>query len=468
MEPTQLWALSDEDFNSWRRENDLKNLFDSFQRCLPHFDEWLKTYNFSIDFILKTDKPGGFFYGEKETILVEDNNEIANRYFFVEIQDEKHDKDLKKIPKTENVTDYRFIPYLQWAKLKTGDNSFLKSKYSDHGTFRVVTRTAPDSPELSNAIMVPGISLLKLGGVKIEMGLSPFRNLDFTDLDFLEIEGSEFWSRENSYYFASCRNLKFIDTDISFKNFYGCWFEKLDVLNSKFQGVRFFGCDIFGANFENTKLFNIVIEECSSNSFSFNRVEVDGLEYVPPSKEWHSGVALTYQTIIDNYKRLRVLYQNNGHRREAGEAYYNERLYELKYLSKSLQIKWVFRIFKSKGFKYARPYLIEEYRKLSTVITGTISRYIWGFGERPLRTIIASLVIIFFFAIIYLSSGIPALGGNIVESVYLSIIMFSTLGFGDYSLVQDSSLKIIMAFEALLGAFTYGLFIAGYANKSRY
>ena len=78
-------------------------------------------------------------------------------------------------------------------------------------------------------------------------------------------------------------------------------------------------------------MINFIVEDCSANRFSFNRVEVDNFIYLPPQKEWHTGIVGTYETVAENYKRFRVLFQNNGHRKEAGEAYYKERLYEMKY-----------------------------------------------------------------------------------------------------------------------------------------
>jgi hypothetical protein len=101
-------------------------------------------------------------------------------------------------------------------------------------------------------------------------------------------------------------------------------------------------------------------------------------------------------------------------------------------------------------------------------ISDIISYSIWGFGEKPLRTIICSLVIILIYTSIYFMSTIDTIGGNLTNSFYLSTIMFSTLGFGDFIPFQTGSYKILLASEALIGVFTFGLFIAGYANKSKY
>jgi len=346
MKPDELWNLNDEEFNKWRRENDLKRLFDCFQKKLPLFDEWLSEYNFSIEFILNTDKPGSFFYWDSETILFKSNDNGFNNYFFVPIEGKTHDKRLKKILQKKQliIEQYRFKPYFLWVQEKLKTNKIIKTKYcGELDTFRYIGGTAPDVPEKCSATISPGITVLKLGGTKISgWGLTTFRNLDFTNLDFLEIEGKHHWDRELNIFYSSCRHLKFNNSEINFTKFYACRFESLTVFNSRFYQTEFYSCEFFGADFENSSLINFIVENCSANRFSFNRVEVDNIIYLPPKKEWHSGIVGTYKTIAENYKRFRVLFQNNGHRKEAGEAYYKERLYALKYNFSNLNFKRVF------------------------------------------------------------------------------------------------------------------------------
>ncbi len=461
MTPEELWKLDHKEFNKWRRQNDLKTLFDCFQKTLPHFDEWLSVYKFTIEFILSTDKPGSFFYWNKETLLIKSNEEDFDHYFFVPIEDRYHDNRLNKISKEkkENLEQFRFKPYFLWAKERLGTDKISKTMSSGaFDTFRYVGWTAPDVSEMCSATISPGISVLKLGGTKINgWGVTTSRNLDFTNLDFLEINGTHHWDREHNIFYSSCRHLKFTDSIVNFTNFYACHFEHLSSNAARFYWTEFYKCDIFGANFENTSLVNFIIEDCSANSFSFNRVEVDNIIYLPPKKEWHSSPVGTYETVKDNYKRFRVLFQNNGHRKEAGAAYFNERLYEFKYNFGSLNIKRTHKHIWKKDFK-----------KLASVISDFASLTIWGFGEKPIRTMLCSLVIIAFYTAIYYCSGIDSIGGNLTNSAYLSSIVFSTLGFGDFGPFENGSFKLLIGTEALLGAFTFGLFIAGYANKSKY
>ena len=87
--PQELWKMNSSEFNAWRRANDLKNLFKVFESTLPSFDKWLAVYSFTVDFILETDQPGQFFYGEKENCLIKTSvsygkstaTEKLNNYF---------------------------------------------------------------------------------------------------------------------------------------------------------------------------------------------------------------------------------------------------------------------------------------------------------------------------------------------------------------------------------------------------
>lgn len=472
MKPAELWKLNPDEFNKWRRENDLKKLFQGFREALPHFDEWLAAYNFTIDFILGTDQPGSFFYWDKETILFKSEEKDLPYYFFVQIEDKAHDKKIKEASKADGdkVQQFRFKPYFLWASEKLQSTEIIETKYSGKlDTFRYISHSAPDVPEICTAIIAPGISVLKLGGTKIEgWGQTTFRNLDFANLDFLEIEGKHRWDREHNIFYSSCRHLRFVDSKVNFTKFHACEFEALVILNSRVYWTEFYKCDLFGADIENSQLLNFKIQDCSLSSFTFNRVEVDNLLYSPPKKERHVGIVGTYQTAAENYKRFRVLFQNNGHRTEASEAFYNERLYELKYNFGRIDLKKTFQLLRKGDFYFGIPHLKDNLVRVGTLVSDYLSYIVWGFGERPSRTIICSLLLVLMYTGLYYFSGISTVGGNVVNSFYLSTIMFTTLGFGDFNPFQDGSYKILLASEALLGAFTFGLFIAGYANKSKY
>ncbi|WP_406541645.1 potassium channel family protein [Clostridium ljungdahlii] len=79
-----------------------------------------------------------------------------------------------------------------------------------------------------------------------------------------------------------------------------------------------------------------------------------------------------------------------------------------------------------------------------------------------------SFLAILFYSCIYFSNKCSLnTVKNYSDSLYFSVITFSTLGYGDI-LPQTSRLRLICGSEALLGIMCTGMFVAGFANKSKY
>jgi len=476
LKPAELWQMSPSEFNKWRRENDLKLLFDSFQKGLPHFDDWLNSNNLSIDFILSTDKPGQFFYWDKNVYCEKSIKGEFTRYAFYQVYDEKQEQDLLKSldkPKEGETTEYRkFTPYFVWVKEIKGIAKPVKTRYSgDWDTFRYVLGNAAESPEHCEWVITPGVTVLKLGGTRIESWLSLYgRNLDFTNLDFLEIEGKGSWSTGIEIFYSHCANMKLMNVEANFAEFYECYFMKLSVYNSRLYGITLTRCELFQSYFENVSISSLLIIHSAVSGLSFNRVETDTIYYFPPKKHYYESQSMSNETISKNFKQLRVLYQSNGMRQEASESYYKERLYEMKGLwAKSQLLKATTYV-----RKYSWSYAWEQFKKSAIILVKFLSNFIsyaiWGFGERPLRILATALLIILSFSFIYMASPINHVSGDFINSLYFSVVTFTTLGYGDISPMSSGAPihKILVAIEALAGAFCMGLIVAGFANKSRH
>jgi len=482
LKPDELWALNPMEFNKWRRENDLKDLLNCFQKTLPHFDEWLTENRLTIDLILQTDKTGNFFYWDKEVYLFKTIKETNVSYFFIPIENKKHENQIERnktiVYEKEQTEYYKFKPYLLWVKWKYKLDKPIKTTYSgDLETFRYINSTSADLPEMSAEIIAPGITVLKLGGLIIDgWGKLNRRNLDFTDLDFLEIEGKYSWNDEIQIFYASCKNIKLSNVEAQFSKFYQSEFGNLNVLNSRLSGIEFFNCNIFKAYFESTSISNFIVANCCSNNFSFNRVEVENFDYIPPKKEYHCNIVSTYKTISENYKRLRMLFQSNGHQQEVSKAFYYERYYEMKYHWAETKFLQSFLSIWEINKKFGISALKNNFKTFFKSIFNFVAYAIWGFGERPVRIFTSTLFLIFTYSIIYKFSDITVkLVNNFdtnlgwINSIYFSIVTFTTLGLGDITPLHSSdSYKLIVGSEALLGAFFMGLIVAGFANKSRY
>ncbi len=120
---------------------------------------------------------------------------------------------------------------------------------------------------------------------------------------------------------------------------------------------------------------------------------------------------------------------------------------------------------------------------------------IYGYGEKPLNVVISAGVIIIFFALLFSSIGIsnPEIidlkgitvnqnTGNIVDSasqgllrnnvirnipdsLYFSLITFTTLGYGDFRPLEGWG-RILAGSEAFVGAFMMALFVYTFARRT--
>ncbi len=106
------------------------------------------------------------------------------------------------------------------------------------------------------------------------------------------------------------------------------------------------------------------------------------------------------------------------------------------------------------------------YKRIVPFIYWLSSKY----GESPIRVLICSLLIILFWACLYglvgiqynLSEGQPGLD-NYLTNVYFSIVTFTTLGYGDFSPVENG--RIFASLQAMLGLFMTSLFLVTFVRR---
>lgn len=102
-----------------------------------------------------------------------------------------------------------------------------------------------------------------------------------------------------------------------------------------------------------------------------------------------------------------------------------------------------------------------------------------GYGERPSRVVAFTLVVIGVFSILFFYSGIQSSGQTVafdsslsvsdnfkyyLDSLYFSVVTYTTLGYGDISPTLGLS-RFFAAIEALIGGFTLALFVVVFVKK---
>lgn len=101
-------------------------------------------------------------------------------------------------------------------------------------------------------------------------------------------------------------------------------------------------------------------------------------------------------------------------------------------------------------------------------ILGSLNRLIWGYGEMPFRTFGIACAVIALSAICYHASGTILSGGfvqkaGLLESLYLSIITYTTVGYGDY--LPVGWVRAVAALEALSGILLTPLFLIALTRR---
>jgi hypothetical protein len=462
MNSADLWNLPPDSFNKWRRENDLLKLFEHFKRALPRFEEWMQEYNLTIPLILRTDRPGQFFFNEVLTVVVGRPSPGFFEYSFYPLHSGKDSFP----PKPDETLHMTFLPYLPWIKRTLKRKKVISNDYE---TFRYTLYNSED-PATSQAILSGGFQVLKMGGTLIEgWGNFLLRNLDFCNMDYLQITDGFDLSRQTETYYSSCRHWKIAKANGSFKSFYQCHFEDLQVATSQLYGFEFHKGEIFGASFKDCRLANFSIEESLVSVFKFENTLTSGFYYKHSKRSELLSKSESSGEAYNMYRSLRILFQANGLRREVSKAYYQERLFEMIHVWDESRLWYSLKILlKDRGIYY-RGQALHFAQKLASYFSNLMSYLLWGFGERPGRILLNSILVIILYTTFYYCSNLQPVGHDWVNSLYFSTVTFTTLGYGDISPIHSSAvLKLTVGSEALIGAFFIGLFVAGFSNRSRY
>lgn len=445
MEANDLWRLPPNQFNEWRRNNDYPIIFEAFESNLPHFSEWMKETEITKEMMFEHGL--GIFVGSEELWSIFHYRRNSKTRAF-----RTNDVKISHLRRPEITTkEFIFEPYFYWLR-----KNKPKQQYKEvEKNFRISSWTG-GKPQFMREFF-----LLNLGGLTVKAPVLSGRLLDFVCLDGLKIIGA-INNTHIHIWFSSAKGLE-IQGGVAFLDFfqtplwdsgYGDIKKELILSDGLFQNFSFKNCGLrlhaIRSKLSLCRFEGINFEATMEHSEVLRSQFVLG-ENSCPGK----GREMEY------YKKIKSLYSSIGNHYEAGKFFYEEKTSEmLSFLSPkhNFNDSWRYKSSFGKVLFSASCFLKFTFSLISFLV--------WGFGEKPTRSILCSLAIIIVSAAIYFTNPASSTSENITDSLYFSMVTFVTLGYGDIS-QSDTMLKLYAAFQAFMGMVIMGLFLAGLASKSK-
>ncbi len=111
---------------------------------------------------------------------------------------------------------------------------------------------------------------------------------------------------------------------------------------------------------------------------------------------------------------------------------------------------------------------IERVKALLSFIPGLLSKIVWGYGEKPVRTLVCNALVIILSAAVYYESGLVQFNGivrvlDFWEALYFSAVTFTTVGYGDF--LPLGWVRGVAAAEAFCGVVLMPLFLIGLTRR---
>ncbi|OGW83652.1 MAG: hypothetical protein A2987_04730 [Omnitrophica bacterium RIFCSPLOWO2_01_FULL_45_10] len=212
--------------------------------------------------------------------------------------------------------------------------------------------------------------------------------------------------------------------------------------NARLEGANLNEADLTGSDLWNTCLFNVKLWHtlfADARSLSMrNFYKTSGLLRDPKINETGAVSA------EESYRDLKRYFISNGMYNDAGWASFREKVMERLIMKKNRDLRY---------------------------LPSLLMNFLCGYGERPSRIVLSSLLTILLFAFFYLSfNTIESSSGqnvamNLSDYLYYSTITFTTVGYGDFIPKPHTFPRLLAAAEAFMGVFLTGLFIFTLARK---
>lgn len=433
--------MAEKHFNDIRRNEDYPLLYDLFIRKLPQFEDWMTDQKITKEMM--------FQHGLARFIISDVMLYCCHQQNDYLLWDDGA-MDFRERKKSGWIKEYTaFTPYFIWLQKHVCDSEYRTIK----NTFCI------NSFKNGHHYFMDEVPLRNVGGQRVQKAYLSGKLLDFVSLDSLVLV-QPFNNKHLYIYCSSAINFKIIG-GVAFLKFRECKLSEIQpnhngitLESGSFQELSFTRCQV-DLKLVSANMMHMTVNNCNLKVIcDFARFDSQ-CHFVYDRVDKYS-----YQSESEFYTEVINLFSESNDYSLAGEYYYKKRK---AMMLESLQ-PW-------KGFRNATFRMSKKERKLFRLkkffsgFSDVFNYLCWGFGEKPSRTLVISL------AVILLSTGMYYFNENtttdtIVESLYFSVVSFTTLGFGDIT-QKSSFLRLFSAFESLSGLVLMGLFLAGYASKTK-
>ncbi len=241
--------------------------------------------------------------------------------------------------------------------------------------------------------------------------------------------------------------------DLRHSDFYRANLQKAHLFNANLKCSSLMKADLRGANLhcanlEDANLLGTKLEEARLDNVHWGHYVIQ--EKIARKSTEHV-VKLDYlEQAEEVYRNLRRVLENEG-------------------------------LFEQAGYFFRREMVMRRMQMPLFSVSRFISRMVdlfCGYGERPLRIMLFSIVLILGFAIAFFLNGVND-GGQLIRlsmeyswqentlnffnALYFSVVTFTTLGFGD--ITPSGWSRLFAAAEAFIGSFTLALFVVVFVKK---
>ena len=272
--------------------------------------------------------------------------------------------------------------------------------------------------------------------------------------------------------------------DLTFRNLQSANLSEMNLREARLQGADLghtdlreadlFRADLQEADLFRTDLRGAFLMQADLRSAYILAIRVDeqtNLEdvdwepkYVNVWEQIHS-----YQNARATYRQLKNWHHNHGHYDIAGEFQYRgwvcKRREALEQVGTGLS--WRHPLRTLQALKLQRWFAMVAFLWLIT------HELLFGYGERPIRVVLAASVIILGFALVFFlfpisnlsTAGPIELSARLLDSLYFSLVSFTTLGYGGWVNHPDNWLRYLGGFESFIGLFLSAIFLVTFTRK---